>query len=46
MKRPLFSTVQGTDFGRNSAAMKWARSWVNPIDEAIRKKLASQPKKP
>lgn len=32
MKRPLFWTVTGRDFGRS---IRWARSWVNPVTAAL-----------
>lgn len=36
MKKPLFWTVTGLDFGRS---IKWARSQPNALTEAIRLKL-------
>ncbi len=36
MKRPLFWTVQGTDFGRSN---KWAKQYVSPVQQAIRDKI-------
>jgi len=36
MKRPLFWTVTGSDFGR---AIRWARSQPNAMTQAIRNAL-------
>lgn len=39
MKRPLFSTVTGRDFGRS---IRWARSWVNPVSAALVRQRARE----